>query len=349
VLTYIPSPYQVELFDALAASGRLRLQVIYRSRHGVGRLWDYPALAHEHVVCEDRAAAAQAREWVGVSDLVIFSWYSDPFARELIRQRAATGLAWCLWGERPSSAWGVLGRLRRRLLLAPVARNRVPIWGIGKWAVDGWRWEFGAVRRYDNVPYFSNLSRFSQTGIRAPKATRTILFSGSLTPRKGVDLLADAFIQVARDHPELRLHLLGTGELELALQKRLGPVHQQVQFIGFRQWGELPDYYRAADVLCAPSRYDGWGLIVPEGLAAGLPVIATDRMGAAIDLVRHGVNGWLMKACSLRDLQDALCQVAEMSNQELDVMSLAATESVASHSLDDGVRRFCDAVDSAFI
>jgi glycosyltransferase involved in cell wall biosynthesis len=51
-----------------------------------------------------------------------------------------------------------------------------------------------------------------------------------------------------------------------------------------------------ADVLCVPSRYDGWGLVVPEGLASGLPVIATDRMGAALEFVENGRNGWLIPA-----------------------------------------------------
>ena len=96
-----------------------------------------------------------------------------------------------------------------------------------------------------------------------------------------------------------------------------------------------------------PSRYDGWGLIVPEGLASGLPVIATDQMGAAIDLVRPGVNGWLVKSSSLQGLDQALRQVADMSDAELDAMSRAAADAVAAHTLRDGVRRFCDAVSSA--
>jgi len=220
---------------------------------------------------------------------------------------------------------------------------------MGNWAVDGWQKEFGSQRRYENVPYFSNLSRFTTIGPPARKDTRTVLFSGSLIRRKGVDLLADAFLNVARAYPHLQLGLLGTGELESFLRKRLSPVRDQVRFIGFRQWAELPDLYRMADALCAPSRYDGWGMIVPEGLAAGLPVIATDRMGAAIDLIRHGSNGWRVKASSLTHLESALRHVAEMSNDRLDAMSRAATQSVADHSLQDGVRRFCDAAGSALV
>ena len=76
----------------------------------------------------------------------------------------------------------------------------------------------------------------------------------------------------------------------------LGPVSERVEFTGFKDWDELPELYASADVLCVPSRYDGWGLVVPEGLASGLPVIATDRMGAALEVYSNGVNGWLIPA-----------------------------------------------------
>ncbi len=69
---------------------------------------------------------------------------------------------------------------------------------------------------------------------------------------------------------------------------------ERVEFAGFKDWNELPGEYASADVLCVPSRYDGWGLVVPEGLASGLPVIATDRMGAALEFVETGRNGWLI-------------------------------------------------------
>ena len=47
----------------------------------------------------------------------------------------------------------------------------------------------------------------------------------------------------------------------------MGPVADRVQFTGFRDWEDLPAEYGKADVLCVPSLHDGWGLVVPEGLA----------------------------------------------------------------------------------
>ena len=346
IVTHIPSPYQVELFDAIAASGRFLPRVIYARRRNRARQWDVPSPGHEHVVHEEGPGpASTARHWISDSDLVVISHYSDGFARNLMHRRASSRRPWCLWGERPGSRWGLLGRVRRRFCLTDLARTRAPIWGIGAWAVEGWKREFGAVRRYENIPYFSNLERFRPARPKSRNGTRTILFSGSLIPRKGIDLAAEAFVRVARRCSDVRLEILGSGPLEASLRTILAPVNDRVRFLGFRQWNELPDHYRNADILCAPSRYDGWGLIVPEGLACGLPVIATDRMGAALDLIRPGENGWIVRADELESLESAVQHAVELSGTELDTMSAAAVATASRHSLPEGADRFCDAAE----
>ena len=131
---------------------------------------------------------------------------------------------------------------------------------------------------------------------RQEQPERTFLFSGSLIHRKGVDLLAAAFVQLAREIANVRLEDNWRWRAAGVTLQTLRPVRERVEFVGFRDWDELPEEYAGADVLCVPSRYDGWGLVVPEGLASGLPVIATDRMGAALEFVENGRNGWIIPA-----------------------------------------------------
>ena len=50
----------------------------------------------------------------------------------------------------------------------------------------------------------------------------------------------------------------------------------------------IPSVFAEADVFCLPSRHDGWGVVVNEALGAGLPIVASDGVGAAHDLVQHG-------------------------------------------------------------
>lgn len=341
VLTDSPSPYQVELFNEIEAHGECKLEVAYLRSRDPERQWQSAAIHHDSIKL-DRAddAMMRAGESVRQADLVVFNYYMHPNAARLIRERVALGEPWCFWGERPGfrqPAWA--GRLLRKWKLSELHAAPVPIWGIGKFAVDEYRKEFGPAREYFNLPYFSDLQRF-ETSSRAEKSKRVFLFSGSLIPRKGVDLLANAFVRLAAEVSSVRLRIVGDGELRQALAQMLHPVSERVEFAGFKDWPELPREYARADVLCVPSRYDGWGLVVPEGLASGLPVIATDRMGAALEFLESGQNGWLVSASDEDAIFQAMRQAALLSSNELAALGRAARESVRDHTLANGATRF---------
>ena len=333
MLTDCPSPYQVELFNEIEAQGKCSLEVAYLRGHDPQRQWKAPEIRHASVELSN-GGMSRARVSARRADLVVFNYYLHANAERLIDDRVRGGGPWCFWGERPGFHKPVfIGRLVRKRKLATLHASPVPIWGIGKFAIEGYRKEFGNERDYFNLPYFSDLKRFEAIE-REEKRERVFLFSGSLIARKGVDLLASAFVRLAREVPNVRLRIVGNGELRESMLQKLAPVSERVEFVGFRDWHELPREYAAADVLCVPSRYDGWGLVVPEGLAAGLPVIATDRMGAALEFVRTGRNGWLVPAGDEEALLGAMREAA------VDELPKGARESVREHTLENGARRF---------
>lgn len=343
VLTHSPSPYQVELFNAVASSPGVELKVVYLFSGDPGRKWRAIPIRHEALMLDGNGARlGEAVAIIGQANIAVFNFYNDPQAARLIGERAAGCRPWVFWGERPGFSHPLLGRIARRWKLRSLHAGRAPIWGIGRFAVEGYREEFGSGRMYHDIPYFSDLSRFSNfpRPARDADAPRVILFSGSLIQRKGVDLLARAFVRVAKEFPSVRLRIMGDGIGRDALGETLEPVASQVEFLGFRDWPDLPAAYAGADVLCVPSRHDGWGLVVPEGLAAGLPVIGTDRMGAAIEFVETGKNGWLVGAGDEAALLMALRDAASMSSDLLSKLSGNARASVAAHSLEDGAARF---------
>jgi glycosyltransferase involved in cell wall biosynthesis len=334
VLTDCPSPYQVELFNEIESQGDCSLEVAYLRSRDPNRQWKSAEIRHEAI------ELARARESVRAADVVVFNYYRHANAEQLIDERADLHAPWCFWGERPGfhqPAWA--GRLLRKWKLSKLHASPVPIWGIGKFAVAEYRREFGVHRPYFNLPYFSDLKRFTGSG-RRESPERTFLFSGALIHRKGVDLLAAAFVEIAREFSNVRLRLIGDGELRGLLEQTLRPVRERVEFVGFTDWDQLPEAYASADVLCVPSRYDGWGLVVPEGLASGLPVIATDRMGAALEFVETGRNGWLISAGDKKALVDALREAAGLSSSDLEQLGRNARESVSAHTLENGAARF---------
>jgi glycosyltransferase involved in cell wall biosynthesis len=351
VLTHSPSPYQVELFNKIAAQPGTQLFVAYLFGRDPNRAWSTPSLGHEAVTLDrDNEKLSVALPSMARADVAVFNFYLDSFAASALKVRAVSGKPWVFWGERPGYRIPArFGRLVRRWRLRFLHACRAPIWGIGRVAVDTYRKEFGGTRRYHNIPYFSDLTQF-QTIARTRRANdspRTFLFSGSLTQRKGVDLLIKAFVRVAGEFRNVRLKLMGIGPLENEVRKLRASTSERVEFIGFKDWSDLPDVYASADILCVPSRYDGWGLVVPEGLAAGMPVIATDKTGAAFDFIETGRNGWLVRAGDEESLFAAMREATQLPPERLDELGKNARESVREHTLEHGARRFLGAAQEA--
>lgn len=124
-----------------------------------------------------------------------------------------------------------------------------------------------------------------------PQGMPVILYCGKLVARKRPGDLLKAFEQLSR---EAALLLVGDGperpKLEqYARQRGLKNVH----FLGFQNQGDLPRFYGIADIFVLPSERDPWGLVLNEAMCYGLPVIATDLVGASRDLIRPGENGFI--------------------------------------------------------
>lgn len=120
-----------------------------------------------------------------------------------------------------------------------------------------------------------------------------ILFSGKLTGEKGESDLIDAFHHVRARH-DAWLLFAGEGKARGFLESRVSALGlSNVEFLGFLNQTELADVYRCADVFTLPSSHDTWGLVVNEAMANGLPVVVSDHVGCAPDLVKEGWNGFV--------------------------------------------------------
>jgi glycosyltransferase involved in cell wall biosynthesis len=143
--------------------------------------------------------------------------------------------------------------------------------------------------------------------------------------RKGIDALLRAYaryrdIQARDSRAGERWHLVvsGSGEMERPW-KRLAArlrVADTVHWLGFVQYEQLPAIYRAAGVFVHPARQEPWGLVVNEAAAAGLPLVVGRRVGAACELVRHGVNGFLIDPDDTESVAEVLVRVTRMPDAE---------------------------------
>nr|WP_174823722.1 glycosyltransferase family 4 protein [Ruegeria arenilitoris] len=136
---------------------------------------------------------------------------------------------------------------------------------------------------------------------------------GRIRPQKGVDLLVDAAIEVLPRHPDAQIVFTGRATKEFeGFQKELeekvaaAGLSDRLHFLGERPWEEIVEMYRALDLFVAPARHEGFGLTPLEAMASGVPVIASEGVGAFSAQIKNGVTGRLVEKDNVRALADAL-------------------------------------------
>ena len=134
------------------------------------------------------------------------------------------------------------------------------------------------------------------------------LFAGKLIPKKSPDLLLTAFQQLPQNK-QAHLIFVGQGHWEDKL-KTMAAGAANVHFLPFQNQSRMPVIYRLGDVICLPSAGPGetCGLAVNEAMASGRPVIVSDKVGCARDLVANQPTGYVHKSRSTPSLLNAMRQ-----------------------------------------
>ncbi|HET6318857.1 MAG TPA: glycosyltransferase family 4 protein [Chloroflexota bacterium] len=145
----------------------------------------------------------------------------------------------------------------------------------------------------------------------------TVLFVGRLEKRKGLRFLLRAWPKVLERHPDARLMVVGRGRAleryrRFAAGQGWSPV--DVVFAGFVSSDDLPRYYQACDVFCAPNTgQESFGIVLLEAMAAGAPIVASNIPGYR-DVVEHGEQGLLVEPQDPQAIAAAICQVLDSAD-----------------------------------
>jgi len=330
-----PTPYRAPLFDRIAARDDIDLTVVYAARTVAGRDWsvhvEHPVvflrgrtipgaqrvLRHDYPLTPDVLAALNRT----APQVVVVSGWST-FA-------AQAALAWCRVQRVPyilhveSHDLGPRPRWRRAVkgaLATPVIRGAASVLVVGSAARES-----VVARGASRVRVFANtidVDHWSRRAERLRPAGHddvTVLSVGRDIPEKGFDVLASACKEAG---VWLDLVTGGLGEEELAQR------------------------YVDADVFALLSRHETWGVVVNEAAASGLPLVLSDRVGAAYDLLRNGENGYLVPADDVHAAAAGLLRLAGDSELRRR-MGERSRELVRAWSYDASVEAFADAVREA--
>ncbi len=178
--------------------------------------------------------------------------------------------------------------------------------------------------RIVQFPYGTDVRVFTP-GEDAPGLRRRLGWEGAVAvlstrswePVYKIDVLLEAFRRAHARNPALRLLLLGDGSLRSMVGRSIaeGGLDQVVHRPGRVPPGELPHYFRAADVYMSCTQSDGTSVSLLEALATGLPAIVTDRFGNR-EWVAPGENGWLVPPDDPEAFAQALSAAAGLTAEE---------------------------------
>lgn len=317
LLTNIPAPYRVPVYDRLAAELGANFRVLYLAPTEPNRQWQIPELKHEHrylkgITINGRLASTILRRQkidrddsivhlkLGVvrelrafkPDVVVTAGFSLPML---------AGWLYALGTHAPhivfSDGWRVSEeRLSwaHRLIRRVVVSTSDGFVGASRKTIELYR-SYGASDNLFLSPLCVDNERFLTRGAEASDRPYDLVFAGRLIAAKMPLFFADVVARLARERRAVSALVIGDGPLRRSMEERLNGLGDvRVTFTGNLQQQDLPDAYSKGKVFCFPTLRDAWGLVANEACAAGLPVLTCATAGSADELVVHGENGYVL-------------------------------------------------------
>ena len=181
---------------------------------------------------------------------------------------------------------------------------------------------------------------------------RVVLYFSRLIRRKGCGFLVKAFERLQKEFDDVFLIIAGSGPYKGEL-KHLCQLLQinSYHFLNYIEEADRAPVYSLADVVVVPSIRthliaEIWGIVVNEAMSLAKPVIATDAVGAAYDLIEDGVNGFIVKEKDPNLLYDAIKKIL-LDSDEAKAIGLRARKTIESEfTLQNMAESFRNAIES---
>ncbi|HEY8776052.1 MAG TPA: glycosyltransferase [Gaiellaceae bacterium] len=319
-----PTPYRAPLFDRIAATADIGLTVIYAARSVARRAWTVEP-AHRHVLLcgvgvpgAERILRHQYPVTPGISralrraqpDVVVVSGWSTFASQGALVWCRAHRVPYVLLVEShdldPRNPWR---RALKGVVVPRLLRGAANVLVVGSAARES-----VVARGATSVRLFANTIDVAAWTSRAGELERRadddvlVLSVARLVPEKGIDDLIRAVAETG--DPRLRLVVAGEGPERQALVDLAAELGVRLTILGHVAEAELAQMYVDADVFALLSHHEPWGVAVNEAAASGLPLLLSDRVGAASDLLAEGKNGFLVPAGDVREAAAALTRLA---------------------------------------
>lgn len=355
MVTNIPTPYRLPIYEALAADSQIELMVCFCSGREPDRKWDlYPAHV-EHIYLRERFINYRGRFihvnpdiWGALRsfrpDVVITTGFNPTHLLAYAYARRY-GVKHVAMTDGTCDSEKELSPLHRWVRRSVYAGTQSFI-GASEGSFDLYR----AYGIEEARLYKSHLCADNTSFLGSPVVNKRydIIFCGRFIERKSPLFVLDVARQVAkRLERRITVAFVGSGEMEDEMRAAAAGMTAEVEavFTGFVRQDELPQLYGSAKMFMFPTRWDPWGVVVNEACASGLPILVSPVAGSARELVRDGENGYVLSLDLDRWVAAA---VALLTDDEMyERFSVRSRELVRDYTYDNAAHGIRDAVIAA--
>jgi glycosyltransferase involved in cell wall biosynthesis len=178
---------------------------------------------------------------------------------------------------------------------------------------------------------------------------KIVIFIGAIVKRKGVDILVNAWKKIHKEQPEALLLMIGQdsftdkdinkeelNKVVFEIKSIVSSNNYNVKFAG--QQYNVEEYLKCSDIFVLPSRKEGFGNVILEAMACGLPAVVTYMDGVSKETVTHGDNGFIVNDSD--ELADAIIKLLADSNLAKHMGKAGEARAVKDFSLPSIAERY---------
>ena len=366
-----PIQYYVPLLQGLVKRGNVELKVFYtwgedsisKFDPGFNRIveWDIPLLeGYSYEFMENIATDPGTHHFKGIDNpsiikkiedyqpdkIVVFGWSFKSHLKVLKYFKGRVPI-YFRGDSHLLNEHSYLKKIIRKIFLRWVYSHVDFAIAVGKNNHDYYRWVGLKENQVLFAPHAIDEKRFLDfegtqakesdlflESLKIPKDHTVLLYTGKFEHRKNLQTLIRA--KLILKELSCTLILVGNGPDEEELRD-LSKEDKNIHFVGFVNQSKMPMVYRCADVFILPSISETWGLGINEAMNCGLAIIASDNVGAAIDLIQN--NGFIFRAGDHLDLADQMKKLVQDRNL-LEMFKKHSTEIIKKWSIEELVRNF---------
>ena len=161
----------------------------------------------------------------------------------------------------------------------------------------------------DNVYVIPNVVNLNDSGSYASFEQKSVVYVGRFSKQKDIDSLLRIWTIVHHQYPDWRLDIYGEGELKEHYLSEILKMNANIHV--FNPIANIMEVYRKHSILLLTSHYEPFGLVLPEAMSCGLPVVAFDCPYGPSCIITDCVDGFLIKERNVETFAQRVCQLIE--------------------------------------